>query len=516
MTMSKLKNIKIFDTTLRDGEQSPGCSMNKEEKVEIALQLEKLGVDIIEAGFAISSKGDFESIQAISARVKTPIICSLSRALKADIEAAASAIAKAKRKRIHTFIATSDIHMEHKLKMSPEKVLENAVEAVKFSKSFVEDVEFSAEDAGRSEPEFLLKILEAVIKAGATVVNIPDTVGYQTPAEFGQLIHFLKSNVKGIDKVDISVHCHNDLGLGTANSLAGVQNGATQIECTINGIGERAGNTALEEVVMAIATRKDIYNCQTKITTKEIMRTSRLVSNITGSHVQANKAIVGANAFAHEAGIHQDGVLKQRRTYEIMDAESIGLNAGELVLGKHSGRAAFGARLKDLGFELDKEDLNKAFERFKSLADQKKVIKDQDIVAIVSDEIFQAPEIYSLHYAQITAGNTLRPTACVQLYKDGEIIEATATGAGPVDALYIAINSLIPVPITLEDYIIHSVTEGTDALGEVTVRIREGRNLYTGRGAHLDVLVASAKAYISAVNKQLSGENTGPKIDAKL
>ncbi len=509
-------HIKIFDTTLRDGEQSPGCSMNQQEKVEIAIQLEKLGVDIIEAGFAISSKGDFDAIEAIAKKVRTPVICSLSRAIKADIEASAAALYHAKHKRIHTFIATSDIHMTHKLKMSPEQVIAHAIEAVKLAKSFMEDVEFSAEDAGRSDPKFLIKIIEAVIKAGATTINIPDTVGYQTPTEFGALIHHLKSEVKGINKVDISVHCHNDLGLATANALAGVLNGATQIECTINGIGERAGNTALEEVVMAIKTRRDIFKCDTQIHTKEIMRASRLVSQVTGSMVQPNKAIVGANAFAHEAGIHQDGVLKARRTYEIMDAQSIGLNTVELVLGKHSGRAAFGAKLKELGFTVSKEELNKAFERFKTLADQKKEIRDNDIISIVSDEVFQAPEIFTLHYAQVTAGNTTRPTACVQLIKNSKTLEATATGAGPVDALYKAIESLVKKKINLVDYVIHSVTDGTDALGEVTVRIQEGDHIYTGRGSHLDVLVASAKAYITAINKQLDGTKSGPKINAKV
>lgn len=513
--MPKATHIKIFDTTLRDGEQSPGCSMNKEEKVEIALQLENLGVDIIEAGFAISSKGDFEAIQAIATRVKKPVICSLSRALKIDIEAAAAAIAKAKHQRIHTFIATSSIHMEHKLKMTPEQVLERAVEAVKLAKTFVEDVEFSAEDAGRSDPQFLVKILNAVIKAGATTLNIPDTVGYQTPDEFGRLIHYLKTNVTGIDKVDISVHCHNDLGLATANSLAGVVNGATQIECTINGIGERAGNTALEEVVMALKTRHDFYQKETQINTKEITRSSRLVANITGSLVQPNKAIVGANAFAHEAGIHQDGVLKERRTYEIMDAESVGLNTVELVMGKHSGRAAFADKLKTLGFSLSKEELNKAFERFKALADQKKEIRDNDIISIVSDEVFQAPEVFTLQYVQVVAGNTTRPTACVQLQKAGKTIEATTTGAGPVDALYRAIDSLVNVKFKLVDYIIHSVTDGTDALGEVTVRIQDGENIYTGRGSNLDVLVASAKAYVSAINKLLDAKDQ-KRVNAKL
>ncbi len=499
-----MRTIKIFDTTLRDGEQSPGCSMNQEEKLEVALQLEKLGVDVIEAGFAISSKGDFDSISNIAAHVKKPIICSLSRALKEDIEASAGALAKAKNKRIHTFIATSPIHMEYKLKMTPEKVIERAVMAVTLAKSFVEDVEFSAEDAARSDREFLVRILNEVIKAGATTVNIPDTVGYQTPDQFGDLIKYLMENVNGIHKVDVSVHCHDDLGMATANSLAGVLNGATQIECTINGIGERAGNTALEEVVMAIKTRQDLFNCKTNIVTQEIMKSSRLVSNITGSMVQANKAVVGANAFAHESGIHQDGVLKQRRTYEIMDAEMVGLKAAELVLGKHSGRHAFGNKIKELGFELSTEELNKAFERFKALADQKKEVSDKDIASIVADQVYHAPEIFQVHYVQVTAGNTTRPTACVQLIRDEETLEGTATGAGPVDAIYKAIDFILGEAIDLVDFSIHSVTGGTDALGEVTVRIRDKDRVFMGRGSDLDVLTAASKAYIAAINKMLS------------
>jgi 2-isopropylmalate synthase len=495
--------IKIFDTTLRDGEQSPGCSMNKEEKLEIALQLERLGVDIIEAGFAISSKEDFESISLIAKKVKNPIICSLSRSVKADIEAAANAISKAKQKRIHTFIATSPIHMEHKLKKSPKEVIEIAVGSVAFAKEFVEDVQFSCEDAGRSEKEFLVRILNEVIKAGATTLNIPDTVGYLTPDEYGELIKYLKENVAGIDKVAIAVHCHNDLGLATSNSLAGVLNGADQIECTINGIGERAGNTALEEVVMAIKTRPNIFNSKTQINSKEIMKTSRLVANITGSFVQANKAIVGANAFAHESGIHQDGVLKEKRTYEIMDAEMIGLTDSKMILGKHSGRHAFFSKLKDLGFDLTKEDLNKAFERFKKLADLKKEVSDKDLESIVADEIYQVEEVYSLKYVQVVAGNTTHPTATVQLMNKDKIIESAQMGAGPVDAIYRCIDKLIGEEINLVDFSIHSVTGGTDALGEVTVRIAEGDKIFTGRGSSLDVLVSSAKAYVAAINKLL-------------
>ena len=510
------QHIQIFDTTLRDGEQSPGCSMNKEEKLEVAFQLERLNVDIIEAGFAISSKGDFESIELIAQKVKKPIICSLCRAVKADIETAAQAIKKAERQRIHTFIATSPIHMEYKLKMSPDRVVEAAVEAVKYAKSFVSDVEFSCEDAGRSDRDFLVRVLSETIKAGATTVNIPDTVGYKTPDEYGALIRFLKETVPGIDAVTISVHCHNDLGLATANSLAGVLNGARQIECTINGIGERAGNTALEEVVMAIKTRSDVYKIDTQIKTDEIIKTSRLVSNITGSVVQPNKAIVGMNAFAHEAGIHQDGMLKHRETYEIMDATSIGLKQTSLVLGKHSGRHAFIDKLKELGIELDTDALNKAFERFKALADKKKVVGDADIESIVADEVYQAPEVYTLKYVQVVGGNTTRPTASVQLVRDGQLHEGAGLGEGPVDAIYNTIDALIGEKIVLTDYIVHSVSGGTDALGEVTVRIRDGKLAITGRGSDMDILVASAKAYVAAINKMLQFRSTGitPKANA--
>ena len=499
-----MRLIKIFDTTLRDGEQSPGCSMNKEEKLEVAYQLERLGVDIIEAGFAVSSKGDFDAIALIAEKVRIPIICSLARAVKGDIDIAGRAIEKAARKRIHTFIATSPIHMEYKLKMSRDQVLVAAVEAVKLAKTWVEDVEFSPEDAGRSDRLFLVEILTAVIKAGATTVNIPDTVGYQSPSEYGDLIRYLRETVPGIDKVNISVHCHDDLGMATANALAGVMAGASQIECTINGIGERAGNTALEEVVMALRTRRDFFNCDTNVKSQEILKASRLVSNITGSVVQANKAIVGANAFAHEAGIHQDGVLKQKRTYEIMDAETVGIVESNLVLGKHSGRHAFADKLNELGFKLDKEELQKAFDRFKALSDQKKELTDQDIISIVSNEVYHAPEIYKLKYVQIVAGNTTRPLACIQLTKEGVLLEDSCVGAGPVDAIYKTIEKIIGEPITLVDFLIHSVTGGTDALGEVTVRIRDKTSVFMGRGASLDVLVASAQAYLGAVNRMLA------------
>jgi len=497
------RHIKIFDTTLRDGEQSPGCSMNKEEKLEVAHQLQALNVDIIEAGFAISSKGDFESIYQIASEIKKPVICSLCRAVKDDIKTAAESIAPAKNKRIHTFIATSPIHMEYKLKMTPDKVVETAVGAVSYAKSFVDEVEFSCEDAGRSDRDFLVRVFTEVIKAGATTLNVPDTVGYQTPEEFGALIKYLSEHVSGIENVDISVHCHNDLGLAVANSLSGVTNGATQIECTINGIGERAGNTALEEVVMAMKVREDIYHCSTQINTPEIAKTSRLVSSITGSFVQPNKAIVGANAFAHEAGIHQDGILKKRQTYEIMDAQMVGLSNNKLVLGKHSGRHAFSKKLDALGFSLEKDEVNKAFERFKQIADKKKNVLDEDIISIVTDETHQVKETYSLKYVQVVGGNTTRPTASVQLLCDGEVIEGAELGAGPVDAIYRAVDTLININIDLVEYTVHSVTGGTDALGEVTVKIKDNEHIFTGRGSSTDVLVSSAKAYVMAINKML-------------
>ncbi len=496
--------IKIFDTTLRDGEQSPGCSMNKEEKLEVASQLERLGVDVIEAGFAISSKGDFDSIALIAERIRNPVICSLARAVSKDIQAAGAAIKGAAKRRIHTFIASSPIHMAHKLRMTEDDVVKAAVAAVTEARHLADEVEFSAEDAGRSEPEFLTRLFSEVIAAGATTINVPDTVGYLSPNEFGDLICFLRASVKGIDTVDLSVHCHNDLGLATANALAGVINGATQIECTINGIGERAGNTALEEVVMALHTRSDFYKAHTRINTKEIMKTSRLVQHITGSFVQANKAIVGANAFAHEAGIHQDGILKSKRTYEIMDADMIGLTEGTLVLGKHSGRHAFSQKLKELGFNLSGDPLNKAFDRFKLLADTKKEVSDKDLESIVADEVYQVAEYFKLKYIQIVAGNTTRPLACVQLKSNDELLEGARTGAGPVDAIFQTIDHIIGEKINLVDFAIHAVSGGTDALGEVTVRVQDNSSIYTGRGSDLDVLVASTKAYLQAINKMLA------------
>ncbi|RAP31624.1 2-isopropylmalate synthase [Candidatus Marinamargulisbacteria bacterium SCGC AG-343-D04] len=497
------RTIKIFDTTLRDGEQSPGCSMNLKEKLDIAAHLEQLNVDIIEAGFAISSKGDFESIQAIARKIKRSSVCSLCRAVKTDIELAAESVKDAKRPRIHTFIATSPIHMEYKLNMSPEKVLEKAVDSVKYAKSFVEDVEFSCEDAGRSDREFLAQVYSEVIKAGATVINVPDTVGYMIPEEYGDLIRYLSNTVVGIENVDISVHCHDDLGLATANALSGIINGASQVECTINGIGERAGNTAMEEVVMAIKVRDDLYDCKTNINTEEITKTSRLLSHITGSVVQSNKAIVGANAFAHEAGIHQDGMLKQKQTYEIMCPEMVGLSENKLVLGKHSGRHAFVDRLKECGYTLSEDDLEKAFIRFKLLADKKKDILEEDLHALVSDEIYQVQEIFSLDNFEVHATGEDQPKATVTIKKDDQILSGTESGAGSVDAIYKAIDKIINEKINLIEYTLQSITGGTDALGEVVVRLRDNGRVFVGRSSTTDVLASSAKAYINAINKML-------------
>jgi 2-isopropylmalate synthase len=511
-----MRKIKIFDTTLRDGEQAPGASLNIEQKLEIARQLARLGVDIIEAGFAISSPGDFEAVKIVAQNVKGPVICSLSRARKEDIDRAWEAVKYSDKPRIHTFIATSPIHMEKKLKKTPDEVLKIAVDSVRHAKSLCPDVEFSCEDAGRSEPAFLYKIIEAVIDAGANVVNIPDTVGYTIPTEFSKLIKGIIDNVPNISKTELSVHCHNDLGLATANSLAAVLAGAAQVECCINGIGERAGNASLEEVVMSLETRKDYFNASTNINTREIFKTSRMVSNLTGMLVQPNKAIVGSNAFAHEAGIHQDGVLKEKRTYEIMDAQSIGISESKLVLGKHSGRAAFVNKLKELGFELSKEEIEKAFTEFKDLADKKKDISDRDIEALVSDEVLEIPEVYSLKSLDVRAGTEKKPTASVKLMYKGKLIKAIETGVGPVDAIYKAIRNLIKVKITLVDYIIQAITGGTDALGEVMVRISDGTNVYSGHGSDTDILVSSAKAYINAINKLAHKKELNKTATARL
>lgn len=499
------KRIKVFDTTLRDGEQSPGCSMNLNEKLQMAYQLEKLGVDIMEAGFAIASPGDFKSVKTIADNIKNASVASLARALAEDIDAAAEALKGAKYPRIHTFIATSDIHMAYKLKKTPEEVLEIAVEMVKYAKKYCHDIEFSAEDASRSNPEFLFKIFEAVINAGATVINVPDTVGYAAPEEFANLIRSIKENVPNIDKVDLSVHCHNDLGLAVANTLAAIKAGADQVECTINGIGERAGNAALEEIVMNLHTRHDIYDIETNIRTQEIYKTSKLLSSITGVKVQPNKAIVGENAFAHESGIHQHGVLANKSTYEIMTPESIGLSENKMVLGKHSGRHAFEEKILAMGYAMDKEALDDAFIRFKKLADKKKVLTDKDIEVLVCREAIKVPEAYKLDRFVINAGNTITTTSAVRLIgKDNEVLEAVVASAdGPIDASYKAIDQIVGKSFTLEDFVINSVTGGTDAQGEVHVKIKNDGKVYRGYGVSQDIVEASILAYISAINSML-------------
>jgi 2-isopropylmalate synthase len=493
--------IKIFDTTLRDGEQSPGASMNVDEKIVLAKQLAKLGVDIIEAGFAVASPGDFEAIRRIGTEVEGPVICSLARAKEVDIKRAWEALRDIPKRRLHTFHSTSDIHLKYQYKIDRAEALKRSFEMVKLAKSLIEDVEFSAMDATRTDPGYLCEVLEAVIEAGAGTVNVPDTVGYTTPEEFGKLIRTVRERVKNIDRAVISVHCHNDLGLAVANSLAAVLNGAGQVECTINGIGERAGNCSMEEVVMALKTRRDFFGADTKITTEEIMRASRLVTKITGIPVQPNKAIVGDNAFAHESGIHQDGLLKERTTYEIMRPESIGLVKSQLVLGKHSGRHAFKDKLKQMGIELPDDDLNKAFERFKRLADQKKDVFDEDIEAIVSDEFQQIQEIYALKYLTIESGTDRTPTATVELEVNGKFTKKTGTGDGPVDAVYRTIAAITGTKSKLDAYLVKGITGGTDALGEVTVKVEEEGKKVAGHGADTDIIVASAKAYVNALNK---------------
>lgn len=498
------KQIKIFDTTLRDGEQTPGVNLNIQEKLEIARQLVRLGVDVIEAGFAIASPGDFEAVKAIAQNVKGATITSLSRAVEKDIYRAWEAVQYAERPRIHTFIATSDIHMKYKLKMSEEEVLERAIASVKYARKYCEDVEFSAEDASRSREEFLYKICEEVIKAGATVVNIPDTVGYSAPAEFGTLIKKIKNNVSNIDKVDISVHCHNDLGLAVANTLAAMADGATQLECTINGLGERAGNAALEEIIMGINTRKDFYGVVHNIDTTQIFRTSKLVGSLTGLNVQPNKAVVGANAFAHESGIHQHGVLSEKSTYEIMTPESIGLTQNRMVLGKLSGRHAFEERLKELGYSLTAEEIHKAFEKFKDLADKKKEVLDRDIEALVGEKVSETEEFYKLDSFQISSGNKVIATSTVSLMKKDQNITEASTGDGPIDAALNAIQRAVGFRMELEEYSLKAVTEGADALGEATVRVAKNGKIFVGRGVSTDITEASIKAYINAINRAVS------------
>lgn len=520
--------VKIFDTTLRDGEQSPGATMTSAEKLEVARALTRLGVDVIEAGFPAASPDDLEAVRRIAEEVgnpsksepglKVPVICGLARASVNDIDKAYEAIQNAQYPRIHTFIATSEIHMKYKLKMDRAQVLEKVATMVAYAKSKCDDIEFSPEDAGRSEPEFLYEVLEVAIKAGATTLNIPDTVGYTMPDEYGALISGIIKNVKGLENITISVHTHDDLGMATANALAGIQAGARQAEVTVNGIGERAGNTSLEEVVMALKTRHSVYQLETGIETTQINRISRLVSNYTGMVVQPNKAIVGANAFAHEAGIHQDGMLKNNETYEIMKPEDVGVNKSRLILGKHSGRHALKIRLVEMGHMLSDTDLEKAFNRFKELADRKKVITEADLEAIVADEFYRPREIYRLDGLQVSCGTMGLPTATIRLRGvDGKIHTTACVGAGPIDATYKAIDEIVKMSPELLEFNIHAITEGIDALGEVTVRVQakggqntinaqmetEHNRVYGGHGADGDIIVASAKAYLAAINKLL-------------
>jgi 2-isopropylmalate synthase len=496
-----MRSIKIFDTTLRDGEQSPGASMNVGEKLELAKQLARLGVDVIEAGFAIASPGDFEAIKTIGGEVEGPVICSLARAKEEDIKRAWEALKDVPEKRIHTFHSTSDIHLKYQFRVDREEALKRSVRMVKLAKSFVDDVEFSPMDATRTDTGYLCDVIEAVIEAGALTVNIPDTVGYSIPVEFGALIKSIRDRVKNIDRAVISVHCHNDLGLASSNSLSAVLSGAGQIECTINGIGERAGNCSMEEVVMALRTRRDIFNADTNINTEKIMRSSRLVTKITGMSVQPNKAIVGANAFAHESGIHQDGLLKEKSTYEIIRPETIGLHKTKFVLGKHSGRHAFRTRLVELGHTLNDEEINSAFKRFKRIADHKKEIFDEDLEALVSDEFTMVPEIYSLIDLNISSGTKQKPTATLNLKVNEETIEKTEHGDGPVDAVFKSITSITDTKSKLLKYEVKAITGGTDALGEVVCSIEEDDRSVSGHGADTDIIIASAKAYINALNK---------------
>lgn len=510
------QNLVIFDTTMRDGEQSPGASMTKDEKVRIGKALEKLRVDVIEAGFAAASQGDFESIAAVAEAVRESTVCSLSRAIDRDIEQAGAALEKAQRARIHTFIATSPIHMKYKLRMEPDAVVEQAVRAVKKARSLVEDVEFSCEDAGRSENDFLCRIIEAAIDAGARTINIPDTVGYAIPDEFGAKIRTLIERIPNSDKAIFSVHCHNDLGLAVANSLAAVANGARQVECTINGLGERAGNAALEEIVMGVRTRHDLFDVTTGIDSHHIVPASRLVSTITGFPVQPNKAIVGANAFAHESGIHQDGVLKHRETYEIMKAEDVGWGANRMVMGKHSGRAAFRSRLEELGVSFDTDEaLNRAFARFKALADKKHEIFDEDLQALVSESAHEStPDVYRLITLESRSATGETPEVSLVVSKDGTEQKATSSGSGQVDAALKAIELIAQSGADVQLYSVNSITKGTDSQGEVTVRLEQEGRIVNGNGADTDIVVASAKAYINALNLLHSrGDRQHPQND---
>jgi 2-isopropylmalate synthase len=503
--------VVIFDTTLRDGEQSPGASMNLEEKLRIAALLEEMGVDVIEAGFPIASNGDFQAVNEITKAIKGATICGLARSARGDIERAADALKPAERRRIHTFISTSPLHMKFKLQMEPEEVLQAVIDSVTYARNFTDDVEWSPEDGSRTEHDFLCRTVEAAITAGATTINVPDTVGYAVPEEFGALIAMLIGRVPNSDKAIFSTHCHNDLGLAVANSLAGVANGARQVECTINGLGERAGNAALEEVVMALRTRQDLLPYTTGIETEYITRASKLVSTITGFVVQPNKAIVGANAFSHESGIHQDGMLKHAQTYEIMTPESVGLNQSKLVMGKHSGRHAFRVKLKELGYELGDNAMNDAFRRFKDLADKKKDVYDEDLVALVDDEVLRSNDTIKFESLLVVCGSRGPQTAELELDVEGDRRTVKASGDGPVDATFNAIRELVPHSATLQLYQVHAVTEGTDAQAGVTVRLEEDGKTVMGQGADTDTLVASARAYVNALNKlMVKRQKTAP------
>ena len=515
-TAAPVDKVIIFDTTLRDGEQSAGIGLTTLEKMEIAKQLDRLGVDVIEAGFAASSQGDFEAVRAIARQVRRPIIASLARCVLPDVDAAWEAIKEAEHPRIHVFISSSDVQIMHQLRRNPEEVMDMAMAAVERAKSYCEDVEFSPMDATRTDMDFLYKMLEGVISAGATTINIPDTVGYIYPWEFRERLRLIKENVPNFDQVVLSVHCHNDLGQAVSNSLAAVMEGARQVEGCINGLGERAGNAALEEVIMGLETRKDLYGVETNIDTRQIYRTSRLVSDITGFAVQPNKAVVGANAFRHASGIHQDAILKERSTFEIMDPRSIGWPSNELVLGKLSGRAGLRSRLEDLGYNLDQDQLNETFEAFKDLADRKPEVTDTDLVALMSSQRRTAdvPAIYQLERVQVSCGNREIPTATITVVDpEGRTLTEAATGTGPVDAVYKAINRMVKVPNALTEYRVDAVTEGIDALGDVTIRIEKDGRAYVGRGSDTDIIVASAKAYMNALNRLLATESTRPATE---
>ena len=511
-TPSPSDRVVIFDTTLRDGEQSPGATMNRDEKIQVARALARMKVDVIEAGFPIASRGDHDSVKAIAEQVEGSIICGLARSLEGDILSAASAVKNAQRPRIHVFLATSQIHRKFKLKKAKAEIVKQAAEAVQMARTHCDDVEFSPEDASRTEPEFLCEVVEAVIAAGATTVNIPDTVGYAVPGQFGPLIQTLFKKVPNINDAVISVHCHNDLGLAVANSLVAVEAGARQVECTINGIGERAGNASLEEIVMALRTRKDAFGPTTNIDTTRLYPTSRLVSKVTGIHVQRNKAIVGENAFAHEAGIHQDGILKERITYEIMQPSDVGVERTKLVLGKHSGRHAFAERLKELGYDLTAEDIDRAFGQFKALCDKKKRVYDADLAALVEEQIQAAAPYWEMELIQVSSGNRTMPTATVCLKREGKTQQDAAIGDGPIDALTKAIDRITKCPGKIMDYQVHAVTEGREALGEVDVKVDFKGVIIHGRGLSTDIVEASGKAYLNAVSRLMIRGKNGTKI----